>query len=229
MEGPANESTPCNDLKSGELSDVTLHAKERNLIELHKLDSLNEMDSSQVNLATNPSSTTHGGIPGTDVGLDDILPSESFSAQASREGSLVGGVVSRKPSISVFEQPLLEPDPTQPSHEPTECLPSSPQSCAPLPHPRPKHDIPRRYSDVEGSPPLRAAGFVGDEIPHVDPLDSNCEWEPIPTVSDLPTRFVLIQGAPINNEGQQTGSTEERKKKKRKKKSKAVISPLDKG
>ena len=37
------------------------------------------------------------------------------------------------------------------------------------------------------------AGFVCDEIPTVDPLDSNVEWCEMPTMRDLPTMRTLSQ------------------------------------
>jgi hypothetical protein len=71
-----------------------------------------------------------------------------------------------------------------------------------------------RCSDVESSPPVQAAGFVGDEIPRVDPLDSDGEWadlrpEPQPRLRLVPEP---------TTEGEGVASEEEKKKKKRKKK-----------
>ena len=83
--------------------------------------------------------------------------------------------------------------------------------------------MPTRYSDIEDSPPLVAAGFVGDEIPRVDPLDSDGEWQPTPTLADLlPTKAATSQPV-TGEEGQIMGIMEEKKKRKRrKKKSKGV-------
>ena len=186
--------------------ELSLHAQELDLNEFHKLDSL--LSINDTNIQKDPS------IPDTEIDLDDILPSESFSTQVSPTTSLVDGLVHKKPSISIFQH----------SDEPNVAiggLPSPPKT----PVPREKDDLPTRCSDIEDSPPLVAAGFVGDEIPTVDPLDSDGEWQPIPTLADfLPTKNAVSQ-AVDGEEGQEMGIMEEKKKrKKKKKKSKGVES-----
>jgi hypothetical protein len=65
---------------------------------------------------------------------------------------------------------------------------------------------------------------VGDEIPTVDPLDSDGEWCEMPRVGEMPTLRALSQLA--GDEAAALGFEEEKKKKKkRKKKSKGVCSP----
>ena len=198
---PSNVITP--------FTEMSLHAQELDSNELHKLDSLfstNDTDRQQ-----DPS------IPDTEVDLDDILPSESFSTQVSPTTSLVDGLVHQKPSISIFEQ----------TDEPNVAiggLPSPPKT----PVPRKKDDLPTRCSDIEDSPPLIAAGFVGDEIPTVDPLDSDGEWKPIPTLGDLLPTKNEVSKTVDGEEGQEMGVVEEKKKrKKKKKKSKGVESFAD--
>jgi hypothetical protein len=120
----------------------------------------------------------------TDFDLDDILPRESFPTRVSPAASLVDGVASRTPAVSLFTNEPLGLESIQ--HRFT--LPSPPKT----PVGRAKEDIPGRYSDVEDTPPLRAAGFVGKEI---SALDSDGEREPLPTLGDLPTRLAVNQAA----------------------------------
>ena len=58
-----------------------------------------------------------------------------------------------------------------------------------------KDDFPARYSHIEHCRHLQVAGFVGDGIPTVDPLDSDVEWCEMPTMRDLPTMRTLSQFA----------------------------------
>jgi hypothetical protein len=197
------------------LLDISLHAQQLDLDELHKLDTIpsntlpipDDKDPLPIDeLATSiPSDTDLDD-------LDDILPSESFSTQVTPTGSLVDGVASRKPPISIFNPPELDlPPPVQ--------LAIPPDTVD-----RTKDDVAGRCSDVEDSPPLQAAGFVGDEIPTVDPLDSDGEWCEMPRAGGMPTLRALSQLA--GDEAAALGFEEEKKKKKkRKKKSKGVCSP----
>ena len=85
--------------------------------------------------------------------------------------------------------------------------------------------MPGRCSDVEDSPPLEAAGFIGDEIPTVDPLDSDGEWCEMPRMRELPTLRTLSRIA--GEDAAALGLAEDKKKKKkRKKKSKGVHLPI---
>jgi hypothetical protein len=205
METEADDSNhPITSNVITSFTEMSLHAQELDSNELHKLDSL--FSTNETNSQQDPS------IPSTEVDLDDILPSESFSTQVSPTTSLVDGLVPKKLSISIFEQ-------TDEPNVAVGGLPSPPKT----PAPRKKEDLPTRCSDIEDSPPLVAAGFVGDEIPTVDPLDSDGEWQPIPTVGDrLPTKNAMSNTV-NGEEGQEVGIVEEKKRrKKKKKKSKGV-------
>lgn len=205
METEADDSShpvPSNVITS--FTEMSLHAQELDSNELHKLDSL--FSTKETNSQQDPS------IPSTETDLDDILPSESFSTQVSPTTSLVDGLVHKKPSISIFEQ-------TDELNVAIGGLPSPPKT----PVTRKKEDLPTRCSDIEDSPPLIAAGFVGDEIPTVDPLDSDGEWQPIPTVGDLLPTKNAMSNTVNGEEGQKMGIVEEkRRRKKKKKKSKGV-------
>lgn len=187
--------------------ELSLHAQELDLDKLNTLDFL---------VSTNDANNRQdSSIPDIEIVSDDILPSESFSTQVSPTTSLVDGVVHKKTPISILQQ----------TDEPNVALgdlPSPPKT----PVPRRKDDLPTRCSDIEDSPPLVAAGFVGNEIPTVDPLDSDGEWQPIPTLADLlPTKNAMnriIDG----EEGQEMGIMEEKKKRKRKKKKSKGVEPL---
>ena len=73
---------------------------------------------------------------------------------------------------------------------------------------------------MEDTPPLMAAGIVGDEIPTVDPLDSDGEWCEMPMrMGGLSTGRTSSQ---LTGPGEAFGFVGEKKKKKRKKKSKNV-------
>jgi hypothetical protein len=196
-----------------DVKEMNIHAKEVNV------DELNEMASLPDDEATYPFNHIHTPNPtscmslDTDFDLDDILPGESFSTHVSPATSLVNGVAHRKPAISLFTN---EPVGLESIH-PESTLHSPPKN----PVGAKKDDIPVRYSDVEDTPPLRAAGFVGKEIPT---LDSDGEWEALPTLADLPTRFAVNRAAgqtdgAISNDLQ---SVEKKKKKKKKKKGKGV-------
>jgi hypothetical protein len=203
------ESDPWKNVK-----EMNIHAKEIDFDEFNEMASLHKDDATYpIDDIHNPNPTSLTSLD-TDFDLDDILPGESFSTHVSPATSLVDGVASQKPAISLFtNEPVgLESTQTQST------LPRPPKT----PAGRAKDDVPGRYSDVEDTPPLRAAGFVGKEIPT---LDSDGEWEPLPTLADLPTRFAVNQVA-----GETDGATsndlqivEEKKKKKRnKKKAKGV-------
>ena len=193
-----------NPLKS--FPELSLHAKELDLDKLDKLDFL--LSTNDTDIRQDPS------IPGTEIDLDDILPSESFSTQVSPTTSLVGGLVHQKNPISIFQQ----------TDEPNVAL--GLPSPLKTPAPRRKDDLPTRCSDIENSPPLVAAGFVGNEIPTVDPLDSDGEWQPIPTLANLlPTKNAMNQIVD-GDEGQEMGIMEEKKKRKRKKKKSKAVEPL---
>jgi hypothetical protein len=214
---------------SDETSDMTLHAQELNLDDLNKMDFLLS-DNSEATASLGPIQPETSALQDSfdnGIDLDDILPSESFSTHASPATSLVDGVVYRKPPISIFETKSIPSD--LPKHEATEIQTSPKVSSIPQPD-RTKDDIPSRFSDVENSPPMRAAGFVGDEIPTIDPLDSDGEWGPIPTYADLVTKFALRQsgnaGEGEDGSNQFEVAEDKKKKKKRKKKSKGVFSTL---
>jgi hypothetical protein len=183
-----------------------LQAQQLDLDELRKLDSLLPTDDSE----------SLNAIPDTEIDLDDILPSESFSAQPSPATSVVNGVVHKKPSISIFQH---DDDKDEKGILEETGLLSPPES--PPIIDRTKDDLPTRCSDIEDSPPLQAAGFIGDEIPTLDPLDSDGEWAPIPTLVDLlPTKAALQ----TNVNGQELGIIEGKKKRTKKKiRSKGVI------
>lgn len=65
---------------------------------------------------------------------------------------------------------------------------------------------------------MKAAGMTCDEIPHIDNLNSENEWGPVPEFSGLPEQFVPKK----TGEGGLNVSEDKKKKKKRKKKSKGV-------
>ena len=212
MEAETDDSTHRPPLNATKLiPDMTLHAQELDLTELDNLDSLLPNDLNTIQ--SHP-------IPGAEIDddLDGILPSESFSTQVSPTTSLVDGAVPKKPPISLFQHTDSNNNNLNsiPDHDKTG-LPSPPKSPD-----RRKDDSPTRCSDIEDSPPLQAAGFVGDEIPSVDPLDSDGEWALSPTLADLlPTKAAWKQ----RQEGQEMNVAEEKKKrKKKKKKSKGVLS-----
>jgi hypothetical protein len=205
-------------------SDMTLHAQELNFDELNKMDLLFS-DDLEATARLGPLQPETSGLQDSfDMGisLDDILPSESFSTHASPANSLVDGVVHKKAPISILENKPIPSDARDIQNPPR--LPFVPQPD------RTKDDIPSRFSDVENSPPIRAAGFVGDEIPTIDPLDSDGEWGPIPTYADLAAKFSLGQsgntGEGEDGDHQFEIVEEKKKKKKKKKRSKGVFSPL---
>jgi hypothetical protein len=212
---------------SDKTSDMTLHAQEFSLDELNKIDFLFS-DNSETTASLNPMQPETSAFQDSfDNGIDlnDILPSESFSTHASPATSLVDGVVHNKPPISIFATKSIPSD--LPKHDAT-YIPTSPKvSSQPD---RTKDDIPSRFSDVENSPPIRAAGFVGDEIPTIDPLDSDGEWGPIPTYADLTAKFSLSQsgnaGEGEDGSNQFEAVEDKKKKKKKKKKSKGVFTPF---
>jgi hypothetical protein len=197
-----------------DVKEMNIHAKEVNVDELNEMASLPDDDATYpFNHIGNPNPTSCIS-PDTDFDLDDILPGESFSTHVSPATSLVNGITYRKPAISLFTN---EPVGLESIH-PESTLPSPPKT----PVGRKKDDIPCRYSDVEDSPPLRAAGFVGKEIPT---LDSDGEWEAFPTLANLPTRFAVNRAQAGETDGAISNdlqNVEEKKKKKRKKKGKGV-------
>jgi hypothetical protein len=210
------------DLESTELSiqfdpektfrEMSIHAQEIDLNELNEMDSLHPDDStSLIDDKDNPNLTCLPSVNDC-FDLDDILPEESFSTHVSPATSLVDGVAQRKPAISLFtNRPItLDTENGLPSPPPTAVAPS-----------RLKDDIPCRFSDVEDSPPLRAAGFVGREIPT---LDSDGEWEPLPTLANMPTRYAVdhLAGADDESNNIQIGEEKKKKKKKNRKKAKGV-------
>lgn len=209
------------DLESTELSiqfdpektfqEMSIHAQEIDLNELNEMDSLHPDDSSSVIDDKDTSNLTSLSSLNDYSDLDDILPEESFSTQVSPATSLVDGVAQRKPAISLFtNQPIaLDTEINLPNPPKTTVAPS-----------RIKDDIPCRFSDVEDSPPLRAAGFVGREIPT---LDSDGEWERLPTLADMPTSYAVNHLAGAVNESNNIQIGEEKKKKKKnRKKAKGV-------
>ena len=231
MDAVTDQPSPC--ASSDTLPtppDVSLHSQPLDLDELLKFDTrtvdpppfdeqLSVLPMMSVPIDIQPSDIDHQEIPHSEIDLDDILPSESFSTQVTPTGSLVNGVAPRKPPISIFQTP---PDdtPEPPVDDESTVLPSPPAT----PDRKKQDDVPGRYSDVEDSPPLEAAGFVGDEIPMVDPLDSDGEWCKVPKMGDLPTLRALSQIA--GEDAEASGLSEDKKKKKRRnKKSKGVRSP----
>jgi hypothetical protein len=213
-------------------ADMAIHAEALDFDELNNLVSLLPDDSTTC-IERPPSPTSESnGISDTQTDTDDILPEESFSTHPSPAGSQVNGKVYRKPPISIFQtdhtalEPLKpetssqsSPSTTQPVQNDTSAFPSPPETPPVVDHAR--DDVPARYSDIEGTPPLRAAGFVGDEIPHVDPLDSDGEWTGL---AEMSKKFAVAQQ---DDDPNQLRLVEEgRKKKKKKKKSKGVQSPF---
>jgi len=203
---------------------MSIHAQEIDLDELNEFDTLAPNDSaSQVEITDipYPDSLDDGNLAQTSD-IDEIFPSESFSTHASPAASATDGAIPRKPTISLF------------ANNDTNTIPVTSKAALPSPPPsvrvsRTNDDVPSRFSDVEKTPPLHAAGFVGDEIPTVDPLDSDGEWGPVPTLADLPTKFALNQlTGDVAGEDVDCGLgivEERKKKKKRKKKSKGVWPP----
>jgi hypothetical protein len=235
MEAPSPEDPKAVVLAAKDpYADMAIHAQELDFDELNKLDSLLADDSTTTTLdAAESVHHTDNGNSDTESNLDDILPEESFSTHPSPSGSQVDGKAYRKPPISIFQTDYSPPEPTKPHNtdpttpptaEPIQSdpkgLPSPPET--PASHPdRAKDDVPGRYSDIEGTPPMRAAGFVGDEIPRVDPLDSDGEWAEL---ADFRKKFSM---AGNGDEASNLSVMEDKKKKKkRKKKSKGVWSPL---
>src|ERR1700738_468532 len=140
---------------------MNLHAQDINCDELNEMASFHPSDPTTQIDSSDPSILP---LLDADFDLDDIRPEESFSTHVSPAESLVNGVAYKKPAISLFTQETV-------SIESESGFPSPPVSPVVT---REKDDIPGRYSDVEDTPPLRAAGFVGKEIPT---LDSEGEWE----------------------------------------------------
>jgi hypothetical protein len=68
---------------------------------------------------------------------------------------------------------------------------------------------------------MRAAGFIGDEIPRVDPLDSDGEWSEL---ADFRKKFSMAGNG--DDPSNLSVMEDKKKKKKRKKKSKGVWLPL---
>jgi hypothetical protein len=204
-------------------ADMTLHAQELNFEELHeKMDSLLNDSETTLGDPFHPEKRVIQETSITEINDDDILPSESFSTRASPAGSVVNGVVHTKPPISIFE---TKPNPSE-SHEIKHGSRSAHDTSVSQSD-RTKDDKPARFSDVESSPPMKAAGFEGDEIPTVDPLDSDGEWGPTPTHTGLPTAFALSQLGSAQGQDLDTGRlemVEEKRKKRKKKKSKGVSS-----
>ena len=220
MDVVTDESTGSpTSLDMSTLSDVTLHAQKLDLNDLHTCSSLH------FPTENNPLSIDEIPIPDTEIGLDDILPSESFSTQVTPTTSLIDGQVPRKPHISIFQPQDLPGSTTQatePAAEEKETgLPSPPRTPVRVVD-RAADDVPVKWSDVESTPPLVAAGFVGDEIPRVDPLDSDGEWFEMPGTEGMRTlqafRRFTEQDATVSGFG------EDKKTKQRKKKSKGVRS-----
>jgi hypothetical protein len=203
-------------------ADMTLHAQELNFEELHeKMDSLlNDPETTLVD-PVHPEKRVIQKTFDASINYDDIFPSESFSTRASPAGSVVDGVVHTKPPISIFETKASPSESHETKHGDHTALDTSVSQSD-----RTKDDKPARFSDVESSPPLKAAGFEGDEIPTVDPLDSDGEWGSIPTHTGLPTAFALSQLGNAQGKDLGTGGLGmvEKKKKKKKKKSKGVSS-----
>ena len=188
---------------------MALRAQELDLDELDKLADMN-LDSPKPSLERPESTAFSPGLEEitTNVDVDDILPDESFSANPSPEGSLINGRTNTKPPISIFQQPTLIPEPVKPATPPMSPLKQRDRS---------KDDIPVRCSDIDDSPPMGATGMTCDEIPHIDNLDLDNEWGPVPEFSGLPEQFVPQKPA----EGGLNVSND-KKQKKRKKKSKGV-------
>lgn len=208
-------------LSLDKFADMTLHAQELNFEELvSKMDPLLLDDSETTVIDPIQSKKPLIQEKLDSIDYDDILPSESFSTRASPTTSLVDGVIHKKPPISIFKAKEIPSGTKQESQ--------IAQSQSVLPSDRTKDDKPARFSDIENSPPLKAAGFQGDEIPTVDPLDSDGEWGPIPTHKNLPTNFALSQlgDAQRDDAGAESREIveETKKKKRRKKKSKGVSS-----
>jgi hypothetical protein len=210
-------------------SDMTLHAQELNFDDLNKMDFLfsDDLEATARLDPLQPETSALQDSFDMGINLDDILPSESFSTHASPATSLVDGVVHKKPPISILENKPIPSD--LPKHDARDI--QKPPKVSSIPQPdRTKDDIPSRFSDVENSPPIRAAGFVGDEIPTIDPLDSDGEWGPIPTYADLAAKFSLGQSGSAaegeDGDHQFEVVEEKKKKKKKKKRSKGVFSPL---
>ena len=192
------------------VAEVNLHAQELDLNELHKFDFLS-INNDTINDDSPP-------IPDTEIDLDGILPSESFSTRVSPVTSLLDGVTPEKTPIAIFRHADEQPDLAIPEN--VSGLPSPPKT--PVAR-RSKDDYPTRCSDIEDSPPLQAAGFIGDEIPTVDPLDSDGEWTSIPTLADLlPTKAALSSARSGEESVQEIGVAEKKRKRKKKKKSKGV-------
>jgi hypothetical protein len=215
---------------SDKTSDMTLHAQEVGLDELNKMDFLFS-DNSETTAGLGhiqPEALAFQESFDNETDLDDILPSESFSMHASPTTSLVDGMVHKKPPISIFETKSIPSD--LPKHDARD-IPKSPKVSSILQLDCTKDDIPSRFSDVENSPPIRAAGFVDDEIPTIDPLDSDGEWGPIPTYADLAAKFSLRQSGntgEVEDGSNQFEVVEDKKKKKKKKtKSKGVLTPFE--
>ena len=210
-------------------ADMAIHAQALDFDELNKLASLLPDDSTTTMEAPQSHSPRRNGNSDTEIDSDDILPEESFSTHPSPAGSQVNGKVYRKPPISIFQTDHSPDEPSKPrtTDIPTSVqvdsqgLPSPPETPGPQPD-RTKDDAPGRYSDIEGTPPLRAAGFVGDEIPRIDPLDSDGEWAQL---ADLrKQQFHIAQTG--EEDPSNLGVVEDKKKKRRrKKKSKGVCSP----
>lgn len=203
--------------------EMSLHAQELDLNTLEHLHNNHNNPKTNLTASSLKNSCQH-------LDLDDILPSESFSAQVSPTTSLVDGAVPEKTPIDIFQQPQPSYLTIPAAHPESICftssieVPSLSQSID-----RKRDDIPTRCSDVEDSPPLEAARLVADEIPSIDPLDSDDEWQSISAYASLPTKDALNQ-LPTNVQvdgGEQMGIIEEKKRKKKKrKKSKAVLSSL---
>lgn len=213
--------------------DMAIHAQALDFDELSKLDSLPADEPASTMESPLSMAPVYDGVSDTEIDMDDILPEESFSTHPSPAGSQVNGKIYRKPPISIFQTTDHTPSqPTKPD-KPTLTTPATSQSVEPaargLPSPpetpvaradRTKDDVPGRFSDVESTPPIRAAGFVGDEIPRLDPLDSDGEWTEL---AELGKKFSVAQtGEDPNN----LGIVEEKKKKKKRKKKSKGVSPL---
>ena len=108
------------------------------------------------------------------------------------------------------------PATSQPVQNDSAAVPSPPETPTPVVD-RAKDDVPAHYSDIEGTPPIRAAGFVGNEIPQVDPLDSDGEWAELAEI-----RKKLATGQQGDDPNNLGFMEEKRKKKRKKKKSKGV-------